>query len=144
MNFFLGLVPFLGMAICVALWLSVFPWLEKQALKLDVKKRIKQERHSLFEEWSRSVRIHMSPQTLCKGTPMTKEETISAQVQAIQAGEQSVLEAALGAAYDEGAASVQTGGLTQADLDAAVAAKAAIDLAAVKEAEDKISPPPAA
>lgn len=75
---------------------------------------------------------------------MTKEETISAQVQAIQAGEQSVLEAALGAAYDEGAASVQTGGLTQADLDAAVAAKAAIDLAAVKEAEDKISPPPAA
>lgn len=81
-----------------------------------------------------------------KENQMNKDETIQAQVAAVQAGELEALTAALVAAYDAGAASVPTtpGGFTQSDIDSAVAAERARDKAIVEGAEAQIDPAPTA
>ena len=70
---------------------------------------------------------------------MGKADSVAAQVAAVQAGELAVLQAGLGACFDDGVASVPptTVGFTQADIDAAVKAAEAVDATALAEAHTK-------
>lgn len=68
---------------------------------------------------------------------MAKADVVTAQLAAIQSGINGVLSDAVGAAYDQGMADAgapATAGLTQADVDAAVAAAKAADAQALKDA----------
>lgn len=68
---------------------------------------------------------------------MSKEDVVSAAVSSIQSAQAQALSDGLGSVYDAGlaAAPVATGGLSQADVDAAVAAAQAADAQALADAQ---------
>jgi hypothetical protein len=72
---------------------------------------------------------------------MAKADVVAAQKAAVLAGQDAALEAGLEAAYDGGAADQKEsdGSFTQADIDAAVAAKGVSDQAAVDALTAQVS-----
>lgn len=72
---------------------------------------------------------------------MGKEEVVAAAVVSIQAAEAQALSDGLSSVYDAGLASapVTDGTFTQADIDAAVAAKGVLDQAAIDDITAKLA-----
>lgn len=75
--------------------------------------------------------LEINEGNLTKENQMPKADTITAQLAAVQSGEQAVLSAAIGQAYDDGVADQKAAdssvGFTQNDIDNAKAAQKATD-----------------
>lgn len=66
---------------------------------------------------------------------MAKEDVVSAAVASIQAAQVQALSNGLGFVFDQGVASVPASGLSQSDVDAAVAAAQATDAGTLAQAQ---------